>query len=285
VAGEETKRAIFAQPEWLRAVPTDRRLPEGRVLHTGCGTSFHAAQTGGWAAQALELVLQPREADALVVVSHEGETELSLEAARAFGGPVWLITGKPESPLGELADEVVVATPEVERSWCHTVSYTCAVAALAALHGQDVAWLPDAVAGALEQREPVSDHERWLVAGAGRDWPTAQEAVLKLREGTHVAAEAHHTEQLLHGHLAAIDESVRAFVLEGEGRAAERASGAVAALQELGCEVTLVPTVHPVVDIVRFQLLTLDLAESRGVDPDPIRTDDERWKRARETYA
>jgi glucosamine 6-phosphate synthetase-like amidotransferase/phosphosugar isomerase protein len=165
------------------------------------------------------------------------------------------------------------------------VSYTCAVAALAALHGEDVSWLPDAVSVALEEREPVSAHERWVVAGAGRDWPTAQEAVLKLREGAHVAAEAHHTEQLLHGHLAAIDESVRAFVLEGEGRAAERAAGAVAALRELGCEVTLVPTVHPVVDVVRFQLLTLDLAESRGVDPDPIRTDDERWKRARAAYA
>jgi len=285
VAGEETRRAIFAQPEWLRAVPTDRRLPDGRVLHTGCGTSFHAAQTGGWAEQALELVLRPQEADVLVVVSHEGDTPLSLEAARAFSGPVWLITAKPESPLGELADEVVVATPEVERSWCHTISYTCAVTALAALHGEDVAWLPDAVSGALEKREPVSAHERWVVAGAGRDWPTAQEAVLKLREGAHVAAEAHHTEQLLHGHLAAIDESVRAFVLEGEGRAAERAAGAVAALRELGCEATLVPTAHPVVDIVRFQLLTLDLAESRGVDPDPIRTDDERWKRARAAYA
>ena len=285
MAGEETRRAIFAQPEWLRAVPNDRRLPDGRVLHTGCGTSFHAAQTGGWAEQALELVLRPREADALVVVSHEGDTPLSLEAARAFAGPVWLITAKPESPLGELAEEVVVATPEVERSWCHTVSYTCAVAALAALHGEDIAWLPDAVSGALEKREPVSAHERWVVAGAGRDWPTAQEAVLKLREGAHVAAEAHHTEQLLHGHLAAIDESVRAFVLEGEGRAAERAAGAVAALRELGCEVTLVPTVHPVVDIVRFQLLTLDLALDRGIDPDPIRTDDERWKRARAAYA
>src|SRR5207253_2089037 len=179
VGGEKTREAIFAQPEWLRAVPADRRLPEGRVLHTGCGTSFHAAQTGGWAEQAL-----------------------------------------------------------------------------AALRGEDVAWLPGAVEQALEQREPVSAHERFLVAGAGRDWPTAQEAVLKLREGAHVAAEAHHTEQLLHGHLAAIDESVRAFVLEGEGRAAERAAGAVAALRELGCEVTLVPTVHPVVDIVRFQLLT-----------------------------
>ena len=282
VAGEETRRAIFAQPEWLRAIPADKRLPEGRVLHTGCGTSFHAAQTGGWAEQALELVLRPREADALVVVSHEGDTQLSLEAARAFEGPVWLVTGKPDSPLGKLADEVVVATPEVEKSWCHTASYTCAVATIAALHGEEVAGLPGLVERALEHREPVSSHERWLVAGAGRDWPTAQEAVLKLREGVYVAAEAHETEQLLHGHLAAIDESVRAFVLEGKGRAAERAAGAAAALRELGCETTLVPTVHPVADIVRFQLLTLDLAEARGVDPDLIHRDDPRWARAAE---
>jgi fructoselysine-6-P-deglycase FrlB-like protein len=284
VAGEETRRAIFAQPEWLRAVPTDRRLPEGRVLHTGCGTSFHAAQTAGWAEQALELVLAPREADALVVLSHEGGTQLSLEAARAFDGPVWLVTGKADSPLGELADEVVVAAPEIEKSWCHTASYTSAVAALAALHGEDVSGLPAAVERALEEREPVTDHERFLVAGAGRDWPTAQEAVLKLREGAHVAAEAHQTEQLLHGHLAAVDESVRAFVLEGEGRAAQRAAGAVAALRELGCQTTLVPTAGPVVDIVRFQLLTLDLALSRGIDPDPIRRDDPRWERAAAAY-
>jgi glucosamine--fructose-6-phosphate aminotransferase (isomerizing) len=284
VAGEETRRAIFAQPEWLRAVPTDRRLPAGRVLHTGCGTSFHAAQTGGWAEQALELVLEPREADALVVLSHEGGTLLSLEAARAFEGPVWLVTGKADSPLGELADEVIVAAPEIEKSWCHTSSYTSAVAALRALHGEDVSGLADAVEQALEQREPVSAHERFLVAGAGHDWPTAQEAVLKLREGAYVAAEAHQTEQLLHGHLAAVDESVRAFVLEGEGRAAERAAGAVAALRELGCETTLVPTVHPVVDIVRFQLLTLDLAEMRGVDPDRIHRDDPRWERAAAAY-
>jgi fructoselysine-6-P-deglycase FrlB-like protein len=282
VAGEETRRAIFAQPEWLRGVPSDRRLPEGRVLHTGCGTSFHAAQTGGWAEQALELVLRPREADVLVVVSHEGDTALSLEAAQAFDGPVWLVTGKPDSPLGELADEVVVATPEIEKSWCHTASYTCAVATIAALHGADVGALPGLVERALEHHEPLTEHERIMVVGAGRDWPTAQEAVLKLREGAHIPAAAHQTEQLLHGHLAAVDERVRAFVLEGEGRAAERAAAAVAALRVLGCETTLVPTVHPVVDIVRFQLLTLDLAEARGIDPDPIHRDDPRWARAAE---
>jgi glucosamine--fructose-6-phosphate aminotransferase (isomerizing) len=283
VAGEATRRAIAVQPEWLRAVDVTERLPAGsRVLHTGCGTSFHAAQTGGLAAQALELVLgRGPEADVLVCVSHEGGTELVLEAARGFAGERWVLTAKADSEIAALCEHVVMTTPEVEESWCHTASYTCAVAALAALHGEDVAWLADAVAAELAAEPlPVSEHERWLVAGAGRDWPTAQEAVLKLREGAWVAAEAHQLEQLLHGHLAAVDETVRCFVLEGEGRAAERAPQAVAALEELGCDVTLVQTRHPVVDIVRFQRLTVDLADSRGTEPDRIRRHDDRWARA-----
>src|SRR5215471_268125 len=138
--GEQTRHAIAAQPEWLAKVPTDRRFPEGaRLLFTGCGTSFHAAMTGGEAVQALELVLRPeRDADLLVIVSHEGETPLTLEAARAWSGPRWLVTGSADGPIAELCDEVVVCTPAIEESWCHTASYTCAVAAIAALHGEDI---------------------------------------------------------------------------------------------------------------------------------------------------
>jgi glucosamine--fructose-6-phosphate aminotransferase (isomerizing) len=285
MAGEQTREAIFAQPEWLRGVPTAERLPEGaRVVHTGCGSSFHAAQTGGVAVQALDTVASPADADILVVVSHEGDTPLTLEAARAFRGERWLVTGKQDSPLGELCERVIVATPAIERSWCHTASYTCAVAAIAALHGHDISHLPDAVEQALAAEPRATEHERWLIAGAGDAWPTAQEAALKLREGAFVAAEAHHTEQLLHGHLAAVDESVRCFVLSSEGRLGERAADAYAALQELGCDVELVATTHPVVDIVPFQLLTFALAAARGVDPDRIRRDDPRWARARAAY-
>lgn len=267
----ETRRAVFEQPEWLRLVPTDMRLPEGvRVVHTGCGTSFHAAQTGGYAVQALEAVLDPPEADVMVCISHEGETELTMEAERAFGGDVWLITGRADSPLSELVDEVIVCTPEIERSWCHTASYTCAVAAVAALHGNDVSQLPGAVEAALRETVEPFDGSRVLVVGAGRDWPTAQEACLKLREGAWVDATAFETEQILHGHLAAVDENVRAYVLEGEGRAAERAADAATALEKLGCDVTMRATSHPVVDIVHFHLLTLAVAEARGIDPDPI---------------
>jgi glutamine---fructose-6-phosphate transaminase (isomerizing) len=285
VAGELTRKAVAAQPEWLAQVPTERRLPEGRAVAVGCGTSFHAAQTTGRGVDALESLLAPPEADVLVLVSHEGTTRLTIEAARAFAGPKWLVTGKAESELASLCDEVVVATPAVEESYCHTASYTCAVATLAALRGEDVSWLPAAVAEVLAGgRLPPSEHERFLVVGAGRDWPTAQEAALKLREGVHVPAEAYPLEELLHGHLAAVDARVRAFVLEGEGRAPARAAQAAAALRALGCDTTVVPTRHPVVDVVPFQLLTLDLAEARGVDPDVIGRDDPRQQAARAAY-
>jgi glutamine---fructose-6-phosphate transaminase (isomerizing) len=285
VHAEQTRRAMAAQPKWLAQVPTDRRFPDGaRLLFAGCGTSFHAAMTGGEAVQALELVLRPeREADLLVLVSHEGETPLTLEAARAWRGPRWLVTGRAEGPIAELCDEVVVCTPEIEESWCHTASYTCAVAAIAALHGEEIGWLPAAVEEALAAPLPeVGEQERFLVAGAGRDLATAHEAVLKLREGAWVAAEAYETEQLLHGYLAAVDESVRAFVLEGEGPGARRAAAAAAALRELGCEVDLLPTRHPVVDVVAFQRLTVELAERRVREPDRIRRHDARWAAAAE---
>ena len=262
----------------------DRRLPsDARVLFTGCGTSYHAALACGRAAQALELVVgNAPAADVLVAISHEGGTALTLEAVRGFAGETWLITGAAESALAQAVDHVVVATPAIEESYCHTASYTAAVAAGRALQGEDVGDLGGQVFRELDT-EPLAatEHDRFVVAGAGRDAATVLEAVLKLREGAHVAAEAHQTEQLLHGHLAAIGPSVRCFVLEGGGRAAERAVDAMRALGELGCDALLVPTTHPVVDIVRFQRLTCELAEARGIDPDLIRWDEDPWDRAR----
>jgi glucosamine--fructose-6-phosphate aminotransferase (isomerizing) len=227
------------------------------------------------------VVLRPPPADILVCISHEGSTELTMEAERAFGGDVWLVTGNPDSELAQLVDEVIVCTPEIERSWCHTASYTCAVAALDALNGEEIDWLPHAVEQALHHEARPFDQDRVLVLGAGRDWPTAQEAALKLREGVWVDASAYETEQFLHGHIAAVDERVRAYVLEGEGRAAERAAVAAAQLEALGCEVSLLETSHPVVDIVPFHLLVLAVAEARGIDPDPIRrAPGSRWAEA-----
>jgi glutamine---fructose-6-phosphate transaminase (isomerizing) len=291
VRGQLTRAAIAVQPEWLSQVPErvgEARLPAGaRVLFAGCGTSYHAALACGPAAQSLELVLgNAPEADVLVAISHEGGTRLTLEAVESFAGETWLLTGAADSPIARIADRVVVVTPELEKSYCHTASYTCAIAAGRALQGENVDGLSAGVEREL-RADPLgaSEHDRFAVAGGGMDVATALEAVLKLREGAHVAAEAHHVEQLLHGQLAAIDPAVRCFVLAGEGRGAERAADAMRALAEIGAEATLVPTTHPVVDIVRFQRLACDLAEARGIDPDVIRWDEEPWDRARKAYS
>jgi glutamine---fructose-6-phosphate transaminase (isomerizing) len=209
---------------------------------------------------------------------------------RAFTGETWLVTGAPESPLAELADSVIPVAPGIEDSYCHTKSYTVALAGCGVMAGHRLDGLSDTVEAILGASPPVEvmDLERWLIVGAGRDWPTAQEAALKLREGTFLAAEAYHTEQLLHGHLAAIDETVRAVVLEGEGRAGERSRDVARALGEIGCPTELLPQVagweRPILGILPFHLLVLELAERRGVNPDRIRWDEERWDRARKSY-
>jgi len=267
-----TETTVRAQPEWLRALHVTQRLPaDARVVHTGCGTSFHAAQTGGWAVHALDAAVDPPAADVLVCVSHEGETELTLRAAQRFAGAVWLLTGAPDSPLAKAAEEVIVCTPAIETSWCHTASYTCAVAALQQLHGVDTTGFAAEVEAALAQSVSAPAREKIIVVGSGVDWPTAQEAALKLREGAQVDAVAYQTEQILHGYLAPVDESYAAYVLLGEpGLRQERADAAATTLEAIGCATTRLPGGRPVADIVFFQLLTLSLAEARGVDPDSI---------------
>src|SRR3954468_8023847 len=95
-----TRAAVLAQPAWLRALDVAERLPGGaRVVFTGCGTSFHAAQTGGGGGDALEAAAAAPEADILVAVSHEGETYMTTEAVARFPGRRWLVTGNPEGRL------------------------------------------------------------------------------------------------------------------------------------------------------------------------------------------
>jgi len=267
-----TETAVRSQPEWLRALHVTQRLPAGAtVVHTGCGTSYHAAQTGGWALQALDAAVDPPVADILVCVSHEGETELTIKAAERFSGPVWLVTGTAESPLAKIADEVVVCTPSIETSWCHTVSYTCAVSAIQQLHGVDTAHVPDEVESALAQSVGAPAQENVIIVGSGVDWPTAQEAALKLREGARVDAVAYQTEQILHGYFAPVDESYVAYVLLGEtGLRQDRADEAAKTLEAIGCATTRLPGGRPIPDIVFFHLLTLGIADARGVDPDSI---------------
>ena len=214
----------------------------------------------------------------LVAIAHEGTRPSPLEAVRGFAGETWLITGAGGEHGREGRRSRGRRDPGDRGQLLPHRELHLRGCGGPALQGEDVSGLGADVSASRAGRSAPRSTTGSSSPVPAATWRRRSRPLLKLREG-HVAAEAHHTEQLLHGHLAAIDPSVRCFVLEGEGRAAKRAVDAMRALGELGCDALLVPTTHPVVDIVRFQRLTCDLAEARGIDPDLIRWDEEPWDR------
>jgi fructoselysine-6-P-deglycase FrlB-like protein len=217
------------------------------ILVTGCGTSENAAMSvveilrealrasglpgsagrAGTpvAVQAFEAAVEgdlAGPAGLVIGVSHEGATvatNRALERACAAGSTVALITVSDRSPGAELAD-IVIATGELDESWCHTVGYlspiiaACAVAghltgrtvATAAVRRALAAGLePAAIDSADSLAQRLAGVDRLIAVASGSDRPAARELVLKVEEGAHLPAAMRDLETFLHGHLAGTD--------------------------------------------------------------------------------
>jgi fructoselysine-6-P-deglycase FrlB-like protein len=205
-----------------------------QVTVTGCGTSEHAAH--GVAAllaaalptaqrrhvravPALSATLEP-QAGCCIAVSHDGGTRatlLALEAAGRAGARAAAITAKPDGAVPQAAEHAIV-TPLRDRSWCHTVGYTSAIVAGAAVAarlgltgvspGAASRALADglAVTGADAVAERLADRRVILCAGVGLDLTSARELALKIAEGAQLATLALELETVLHGQLAGHDD-------------------------------------------------------------------------------
>jgi glucosamine--fructose-6-phosphate aminotransferase (isomerizing) len=339
--------AIYAQPGALRllmrgnedalATAAARLRDVDRLLLAGSGSSWHAclvaellfAHAGrlGHRARALpsfELASYwpaPGERTGLVVVSHGGGHRSTRDAlARAGGGGsvTVAVTGKGAPPL---AADCTLRTVGQEASTAHTVGYTCALAALAALaaavggdegvgHALDA--LPDALALLLGQESweelaaRFAGRRRYWFVGGGPNTATAYEAALKMTEAAHAVAEGVSCEQFLHGAWAGLDAEDAVFVIAPPGpsrerglavaRAAREVGAAVVALareddRELGAlasETIALPDVDewlsPILAVVPCQLFTYHTAVLRGVNPDTMRTDEPAHARARAAF-
>lgn len=316
------------------------------ILVTGCGTSEHAAmgiveilrdafRSIGLAAdlrtdQAFEASLEMQERGLVIGVSHEGGTRMTnaaLERARAGGLRTTLVTVSDRSPGAALAD-IVVTTDEQDQGWCHTVGYLSPLVAAAAIaaHLTGTALDPEAIRGhlavcagaaAIEATEhmaaALADRRPIIVVASGADRPAGRELVLKIEEGTHLAAAYRDLETLLHGHLAATDTGTGLVLMLTDPREtqarAERAHGVLQAARRIGIRsaailspvaaarlpdeltpggrvvvgewagglpsvATLLGTVTP------LQLLVERIARVLGVDPDTIRREDAAYREA-----
>jgi glutamine---fructose-6-phosphate transaminase (isomerizing) len=250
------------------------------IVITGCGTSEHGAlavveilrdamraagmQAGPAsviASQAFELSLDPPFRGLVIGVSHEGgtpATNRALAAASAAGAQTALITASEGSPGAQLVD-TVVATHELDHSWCHTVGYLSPILAAAAIGAHlsgralsidDVVRLvaagtrDEAAAERIAGR--LADARTLLVIGSGADRPAARELALKVEEASWLPSAMRDLETFLHGHLPATDGST-GLVLFLTDRAArderiERALQALAAIRVLGVRTAAIVT-------------------------------------------
>ena len=325
---------IAAQPDAVRALlgrPDVPALdPERPLVFSGIGTSLHACRVAAaWVAEltagaarpaaldAHELALGPplTARDQVVVVSHRGTKRFPgavLDRARAAGATTVAVTGwgAPEPA----ADHTLRTCPD-ERSATHTVSYLTALATLAQFAAQlagaagarllaALESVPEALTQTLAAPAPVAAAERLagreplLVSGFGLDAITADEAALKLKEGTYRWAEGLPVELALHGPPAAFRAGMGAITITPPGDDGGRVAALRALLSDLGAAALTCgdgdedlpfapvdPLARPLVAIVPLQRLTAELARLAGANPDAIHRDVEPWASAMGRYA
>ncbi|HKB29078.1 MAG TPA: hypothetical protein VKC59_08650, partial [Candidatus Limnocylindrales bacterium] len=250
------------------------------ILVTGCGTSEHGAlatveivREALWAiglpgapgrtgtpvaVQAFEASLEPELAGpggVVIGISHEGgtwATNQALERASTSRAHVALVTVSGRSPGARLAD-IVVATDEMDESWCHTIGYSSPILAACAIAGHltgrpitprsATAALRAGLSEAETRRTEAiaarfADIDRLIVIGSGADRPAARELVLKVEEGTHLPAAMRDLETMLHGHLPGTDSRTGlVLVLADRSAGAEARIGRAAAVLRAASEI------------------------------------------------
>jgi fructoselysine-6-P-deglycase FrlB-like protein len=282
-------------------------------------------------AQAFELSLDPPSTGLVIGISHEGgtaATNAALEASRSAGARTALITVSDRSPGGDLA-EIVIATGELDQSWCHTVGYlsplVAATAVGAHLTGQPVdstfrEAVRTLVAAGVERASiaeaaaaRLAEHGSTVVIASGADRTAGRELTLKIEEGTWTPAAYRDLETFLHGHLAATgeDQGLVLILADRNARAERlaRATGALRAAKTVGMDAAAIIAADAAVDLptdltpagrivipeapslpspvaallgtaTALQMLTERFARARGVNPDPIHRDVDRYREA-----
>ncbi|MEZ0241104.1 MAG: hypothetical protein ACAH65_09925 [Chloroflexota bacterium] len=176
--------------------------------------------------------------------------------------------------------------------------------------GVDRAGIAESVATRLSETRSI------VVVASGADRTAGRELVLKIEEGTWIPAAYRDLETFLHGHLAATDQAMGlVLILADRDRRAERlarATGALRAARGIGMVAAAIVAADAAVDLptdltpagrivipeapalpapvaallgtaTPLQMLTERLARERGVNPDPIHRDVDRYRDAAES--
>ncbi len=255
---------------------------------------------------AYDSALQMQDVAWIAVSQSGGSPDLveSTQAARESGALTVAVTNSPGSPLAAASEMHAGILAGDERSVAATKSYTSSLLALFILveawRGADLSAaqvVPGLAAQALESEgvdEVAARYrfvERLVTTSRGYAYPTARESALKLMETCYLSAHAFSGADLLHGPLAMVDEDRPVIAIVPEGRGGEALAPVLDRLGERRADLCVVgprdalggapqasiridlpsgmdERVAPIAQIIPLQRVALQLATSRGYDPD-----------------
>jgi glutamine---fructose-6-phosphate transaminase (isomerizing) len=239
----------------------------------------------------------------LVAVSQSGRSPDLVETARrarSCGARVLAVTNAPDSELAAV-DLHVDVRAGAELAVAATKTYSAELLALwlvvEAWRGGDVrraeTVAPEAEhhlqrAGEVAQLAAgLAGVDRLVLTARGYSYPTAREAALKLMETTYVSAHAFSGADLMHGPMAMVSRDLPVLAVAPAGAGAAALEPVLTALRERDAELTVLGAaglrapgepgytlrdvdedLAPISGIVPLQLLALETALARGLDPD-----------------
>lgn len=246
-----------------------------RTAVVGCGTSLFMARAyaalregaglGETDAFAASEFPAGRSYDRIVALTRSGTTTevVRLLADVRGSARTTVVTADPETPVREVADDLVVLDFADERSVVQTRFATTALTLLRAhlgLHGEAV--VADGVTALAEPLPAgLTDRTQFTFLGTGWTVGLAEEGALKMREAALAWTEAYPAMEYRHGPISITTRGTATWMI---GDAPDGLAEQVAATGGQWVAGTL----DPLAELVRIQRLALALAALRGLDPD-----------------
>lgn len=236
-----------------------------------------------------------------IAISQSGRSPdllATVSSLKDAGACVIALVNEAESPLADMADEVVALAAGQERSVAATKSFIASLAAIARVVAEwseddelrdELRELPSLLRRAWELDwsplvKGLEDATDLYVLGRGVGYGVAQEAALKLKETSQLHAEAFSTAELRHGPMALVREGFPALVFSQSDETGRNVGETARVLAERGANVFLTgaaargaaplpyidcaPLLQPIVQIQSFYRAANALALARGLDPD-----------------
>lgn len=228
-----------------------------------------------------------------------------LEEGKRQGRPTLAITNDGSSPLASIADHVIELHAGPEQSIAATKTYTAQLTVIALLaaslsghaqHLDALQQIPSAMERTFQLNTNLAQNveryrymDRCIVIGRGFNYATSFELALKLKELTYIMVSAYSSADFRHGPIATIERGLPVFLFMQAGATYDDMLDLAMELQRREAELLVISEseqalslartalpifpgipewLTPLITIIPGQLFALNLALTKGLNPD-----------------